>query len=73
MPASLPSEFAPWPRGRSLRVPKLSLCAGKALQVPGVTDLSLWSSQWFCHPPDWAELGAEGNSSPWGLPLTLPG
>lgn len=33
MRASLPSGFAPGPRGRSLRVPKLSLCVGMAPQA----------------------------------------
>lgn len=65
---SLPSGFAPWPRGRSLRVPKLSLRAEMALQAYQGLPVFLSGAHSGFAPAIGLTLVLR-----WGLPLTPPG
>lgn len=65
---SLPSGFAPWPRGRSLRVPKLSLRAEMALQAYQGLPVFLSGAHSGFAPVIGLTLVLR-----WGLPLTPPG
>lgn len=65
---SLPSGFAPWPRGRSLRVPKLSLRAEMALQAYQGLPVFLSGAHSGFAPAIGLTLMLR-----WGLPLTPPG